>query len=375
MSDQRIKLVQIIADSSLGGGPRHVLDLVKNIDKEKFDVYIICPGGFLSAEAKQVKDVTVYNVQMRSKFDLVALWDIKKIINKIRTEKNPFGPLIIHAHGSRAGLLGRLASPIHAKKVYTEHRFDQDFHLKNPLNEWVQKKLLQIQNFNSDLIIAVSSSVKKYLILSRMAPQEKIVIIPNGVDLAVVGKSVNRLSTDHKAPIIGTIGTLNFQKGHIYLIEAMPYILEKYPLATLEIIGEGEERVVLEAEIKRLNLEKHVTLYGIKSDNTKYMRQWNVFALPSIAETFGIVILEAMSMGLPVVATKVGGIVDIITSKKNGILVEKQNSKQLAKSILEVLDHPVLASKLKREGLVRVKDFDWRDIIKKVEKEYLRLFN
>lgn len=370
----KVKLIEIIADSSLGGGPRHVLDLVKHVDKEQFDVNVICPGGFLSAEAKQVKGVTVYNIQMLSKFDLVALWNIKKIINKIRAKENPFGPLIIHAHGSRAGLLGRLASPLYAKKVYTEHRFDEDFHLKNPLNEWLQKKIIQIQNHRSDLIIAVSRSVRDFLVKSNMAPEDKIVIIPNGIDLKVVSKSVNQLSVRHEGPIIGNIGNLNHQKGQIYLIEAMPYIMEKYPEAKLEIIGEGEERKILEAEIKRLGLINNITLCGHKNILQKYLSKWSVFALPSVAETFGIVILEAMSMGLPIVASKVGGVSDIITQRKNGILVPPRNSKHLANAILEVLDHPVLAAKLKREGLERVKDFDWKEIIKKIEKEYLGLF-
>lgn len=375
MSEQRIKLIEIIADSSLGGGPRHILDLVKNIDKVIFDVYVICPGGYLSAEAKQIKGVTVCNVQMLSKFDLVALWNIKKTINKIRAEKDPFGPLIVHTHGSRAGLLGRIASPVNAKKVYTEHRFDEDFHLKNPINEWIQKKIIQAQNHRSDLIIAVSRSVRIFLTKNNMAPEDKIVTIPNGIDLKNADNSRQiTAGKNTKAPIIGNIGNLNYQKGQIYLIEAMPYILEKYPLAQLEIIGEGEERSALEAEIKRLGLKKSVTLLGHKNIIDKYMKQWSVFALPSVAETFGIVILEAMNMGLPIVASRVGGVSDIIAQRKNGILIEPRNSKQLANSILEVLDHPVLAAKLKREGLERVKDFDWKKIVKKIEKEYLGLF-
>lgn len=370
----KIKLIEIIADSSLGGGPRHVLDLIKNIDKELFDVYVICPGGYLSAEAKQIADVTVHNIQMKGKFDLVALWDIKRTINIIRAKKDPFGPLIVHTHGSRAGLLGRLASPLYAKKVYTEHRFDEDFHLKNPINEWVQKKVIQVQNHRSDLIIAVSRSVRDFLTENNMAPEEKIVVIPNGIDLSAVSKSANQLSANYKGPIIGNIGNLNHQKGQIYLIEAMPFILEKYPLAKLEIIGEGEERKILEAEILGLDLAKCVTLCGHKNLIEKYMREWSVFVLPSVAETFGIAVLEAMNAGLPVVASRVGGLADIITQRKNGILVEPRNSKKLANAILEILDHPVLAAKLKREGLARARDFDWKEIIKKIEKEYLSLF-
>ena len=370
----KIKLIEIIADSSLGGGPRHVLDLVKNIDKELFEVYIICPGGFLSAEVKQIKNITVFNIEMRSKFDLVALWSIKKTINKIRASKDPFGPLIVHTHGSRGGFLGRLATPPHVKKVHTEHSFDFDYRIKNPVNEWLQKKIIRSQNYKSDLIVAVSHSVRDYLIKSGMAPGDKVVIIPNGIELSNFCKPTHVSSADRKAPVIGNVGNLNFQKGQIYLIDAMPEILEKYPFATLEIIGEGEERKVLEDEIKKLRLEKHVTLYGYKNKLDKFIKDWSVFVLPSVSETFGISILEAMRAGLPVVASRVGGICDIITQNKNGLLASPRDSKQLAKNILDLLDHPVLAAKLKRGGLERIKDFDWKKIIKKIEKEFLELF-
>ena len=369
----KIKLIEIIADSSLGGGPRHVLDLVKNIDKDLFEVHVICPGGFLSAEAKQIKGVAVYNAQMKSKFDYAALWKIKKIISQIRADNHPFGPLIVHTHGSRAGLLGRLAAPPNAKKVHTEHSFDFDYKIKNPVNEWLQKKIIRSQNFRSDLIIAVSHSVRDFLTKSNMAPSEKVVIIPNGIDLSGP-KDESQGSKDRKAPVIGNVGNLNFQKGHIYLIDTMPEILKKYPLATLEIIGEGEERTVLESEIKKLNLEKHVTLYGHKNKLDKFMKDWSVFVLPSVSETFGITILEAMRAGLPVVASRVGGVSDIIIRNKNGLLVPSRDIKQLAKSILDVLDHPVLAAKLKRAGIERIKDFDWKKIIKQVEREFLDLF-
>lgn len=375
---QKIKLVQIIADSSLGGGPRHVLGLIKNIDKSVFDVFVICPSGYLSAEAKQIKGVVVFNLPMRSKFDLKAIFKIKKIINDIRTSVNPFGPLIVHTHGSRAGLLGRLASPFHAKKVYTEHRFDEEFHLKNPLNEWIQKRMLSAQNHRSDLIIAVSSSVKKYLIESKMAPKDRIVIIPNGINLRDSKTEDRRPARSTgsvlRAPVIGNIGNLNFQKGQVYLVQAMTEVLKKYPLATLEIIGEGEERKILEAEIKKLKLGSHVTLLGSKNVVDKYLKHWSVFVSASIAETFGIVILEAMKYGLPIVATRVGGVPDIITQRKNGILVESESPKALARGVIEVLESPALAAKLKRGGLERVRDFDWKNIIKSIEKQYITLF-
>ena len=112
---------------------------------------------------------------------------------------------------------------------------------------------------------------------------------------------------------------------------------------------------------------------GKKKSIGKYLESWNLFVLPSVAETFGIVILEAMNFGLPIVATRAGGITDIITNEKNGILVSPGNSNELAAAIIKILSKPVLAAKLKRGGLDRVKDYDWSSVIKMIEKQYISL--
>lgn len=173
--------------------------------------------------------------------------------------------------------------------------------------------------------------------------------------------------------IIGNVGNLNHQKGHEYLIEAMPEILEHYPHAMLEIIGEGEERKNLESKIQDLKLERHVTLLGKQVDPMSFMAKWDLFVLPSVAETFGIVVLEAMSQKLPVVATQVGGVPDIIKHNKNGILVSPHSPESIAEATIELLSRPAKMEQLARNASDRVKDFDWKKIVSKVEREYLEL--
>lgn len=372
MEGNKIKLVLVIADSEVGGGPNHILGILRNIDQKIFDVSLICPKGYLSSEAKKDKGINVYTVPMENKFDLSSFVEIRNIISCIRSKENPFGPLIIHSHGSRAGFLARLFRIRGTKQVYTEHRFDADFHLKNKLNEWVQKEILKLLNNRSDRIVAVSSSVKQFLMESG-TDEKRIVRIPNGVELPVESKSMNQSSVDRKAPIIGNIGNLNIQKGQRYLIEAMPNLIKKYPLLTLEIIGEGSLRNELKLLTKQLKIERHVSFLGRQKSVGKYLKHWSVFVLPSVAETFGIAILEAMESGTPVVASKVGGIPDIITNRINGLLIRPKDPKAIEEAVLELLDHPVLAAKLKRAGKERVKDFEWRNIVKKLEEEYISL--
>lgn len=100
------------------------------------------------------------------------------------------------------------------------------------------------------------------------------------------------------------------------------------------------------------------------------MKHWDVFVSSSIAETFGIVLLEAMKNGLPIVATRVGGVPDIITSLKNGLLVAKEDPESLAEAILKLVDHPSKAAELARHGHEVVKKYDWKNVIQLVQDAY-----
>jgi len=369
----KIKLVQIIADSKIGGGSSHILGVLRNIDKEKFDCYLICPKGFLSNEAEKISGLKIFNIEMKSKFEFTSIFQLKKKILEIRSGNNPFGPMIVHSHGPRAGLLSRFALPLGVKSVYTEHIYDETYRLKNPINNAVQKFFLRRQNLNTDLIIAVSNSVKKALVNHELALPDQIIVIPNGVDVDEF-KPLKSPAQKYNHPVIGSVGRLSPIKGFEYLIAAMPYIKKKFPLASLEIIGSGSERRKLAGKIKELKLEHNVALLGSRKEAFKYAKHWSVFVIPSVSEPFGIVALEAMASGIPIVASKTGGLQDIITNMKNGLLVEPRNSKALADAILEILSNLAFASKLKKDGLVRVKDFDWKKVVKELEKAYFALF-
>lgn len=368
----KIKLVEVIADSGIGGGPKHVLGLLRHIDKDKFSTYLFCPSGYLRDQAREISGLTVLPFEPRSKFDLVAIYLLKKSFERIRSLGDPFSPLIIHSHGSRAGLMARVAAVFGSKKVYTEHILDQNYHLKNPLNELIQKWIIKRQNKKTDIIIAVSNSVKKFLIKSGLADKSRVVMIPNGIEKKE-GVTTKKIKASNKAPIIGTIGSLNKQKGQKYLLEALSILKRKYPLITLEIIGKGPERIPLLEKIDELNLEHHVALLGAKKETENYLKHWDVFVLPSISETFGISILEAMEVGVPVVASNVGGIPDIITNKKNGLLVSPHNPKEIAEAVENIISHPVMAAKLKRAGRETTKEYDWKKIVDLLEAEYEKL--
>lgn len=370
----RIKVVEVIADSAMGGGPKHVLGILRHLDQSKFEPFLICPEGYLARSARRIPGVSVFLFNPRSKFDIKAIYDLDRLVHYIRSTKNPFGPIIVHSHGQRAGFMARILASFGVKKVYTEHVLTSDYHLRNWLNEWTQKYILKRQNHKSDLVIAVSSAVSKYIVKSKLAPRKRVVVVPNGIELTKEAVS-SRIPFSNESKItIGTIGNLNRQKGHKYLIDALQIIRQKLPMVSLEIIGEGEERVALEERVKKLSLEDNIKFLGYQTDPVKYMRNWDAFVLPSLSETFGIVILEAMQAGLPVIATKVGGVIDIVENEKSGLLIEAGRADKIAEAFFELYQDHSMQRKLVERGKARVKDFDWKKQIKLLEEQYEGLF-
>ncbi|MEK9155871.1 MAG: glycosyltransferase family 4 protein [Patescibacteria group bacterium] len=365
---RKIKVVQVIADSAPGGGPSHVLGLLKHLDKQRFECFLICPSGYLAREAKKIAAVEVINLPFRSKFDLWSLWQFNRILQQIRVKGDPFGSMIVHSHGSRAGLAARWRRLTLVKYIYTEHRFDADFHLKNSLNEKVQLWLLGVLNHKTDWIVAVSTSVANFLLKNNLAPPGRLTVIPNAIEAERI-KPPN-LHSFAKAPVIGTIGNLNTQKGHCYLIKAFDLLSQKYPESRLEIVGGGDQEDNIKYQISNIKNKKGITLLGRREEPEKFLKKWDVFVLPSVAEAFGIVLLEAMAAGVPIVAANVGGIPDIIENNKNGVLVPPRQPEALAKAIGEILDNQAKARELSRRGLARVQVFTWPKIISRFHNLY-----
>ena len=374
----KIKVVQIVSDGYLSGAAVHVLGVLKNLNKDKFEIYLICPRGFLSERAREIEGVNVRVFEFKSKFDFLGIWRLREILGDIQAKGVPFSPMIVHAHGPRAGLIGRMATTNSMHKVYSEHIWVHEYHLENRFLEFFQKIVTKRLNFRSDLVIAVSRAVYNFVVESKMAPKKRVKIIPNGIDVSDYKnkpQEARHRNLNRYAPVIGSVGNLNHQKGFFYLISAMKIVLERYPLATLEVVGEGEERGELLALTRELGLSRHVTFWGRQENPKRIMKNWDVYACSSKSETFGLSVLEAMAMGIPVVATKVGGIGEFVNNEKTGILVNAEDEEGLARGILEILAKPVLGAKFSVEGRKKAEEYDWKKVIKRFEEEYTNLIN
>jgi glycosyltransferase involved in cell wall biosynthesis len=368
-----LSVFEIIADSSLTGAPRHLLTLLTDINRHKFVVSVVCPPGPLVSEIKKLK-FPVFQVPMSGRADLSAIDAVKKLLKK-------YDPDIVHTHGQRAGLIGRMAAKdLPIKKIHTEHTYTQDFRLSNPLVHWGHLNAMKVLDRWTDKVVAVSNAVKKFMVEAQLTKPNKVVMIYNGINPKSVKVSDAEISSFREKfnltksdIVIGTVGSFNPAKDTSTLIHAFDKIASKWPKAKLVLIGSGPLKNDLVKLTKKLGLESKVVFAGSIENILPAMKTFSLFVLPSLSEAFGITLLEAMKAEVPIVASKVGGIPEIITNKLNGILVEPKQPKKLAAAILNLINDKRLQRKLVGNYPATLKKFSADSMVKQIEVVYSQM--
>ena len=222
--------------------------------------------------------------------------------------------------------------------------------------------IFKVQN-----IIAVSLHVKN--VISEMT-QSKIHVIPNGIDFEGIQNIHPLKSTEH--PCILFIGELVKVKGVTSLIKAIPIIKKAIPTIRVFIGGAGPQEEELKKLVKELNVEENVEFLGFVSGDEKYSyyKSADLCVFPSRYETFGIVCLEAMACGKPVVASNVGGIPFLVEEGKIGLLFESGNVNELAERVITLLKDKELREKMGEAGRERAKEFAWDKIAEQTVEVY-----
>lgn len=273
---------------------------------------------------------------------------------------------ILHCQGFLSSLIGYLLLKLSGiPYLVTVQRLED----KN----WLKKIVYR----NAACCIAASSAIKKYF---EEIGSKNIEIIPNGINVSRF-QNLNREESRMKLGlkdefVIMTVARLEKRKGIQHLIEAVKnnQLSGNYQLL---IIGDGDERKNLENLAQTLNLKDKVKFLGpIPNEKIPgYLAAADCFILPSLKEGFGISILEAMAAGVPVIATRVGGILDIIKDGKNGILVEPQNSNEISDAVLKIHSQPEFKQKLVNSARAELTSFEWGNIADKVYKIYQEILS
>jgi glycosyltransferase involved in cell wall biosynthesis len=247
---------------------------------------------------------------------------------------------VIHCHGYKSngyGLLAACGLPV--ARISTAHGYSTNtlpVRVYEGFDKWVF-----LRGYHR--LIAVSEPIRGHL-SRRGHRSEKIVVIPNGLDLSRfpfrLRRSAGPLPVHVEDQVIGSVGRLSPEKGHTYLLAAAARVLRERPRAIFVLVGTGRAEAALRQQAADLGIGDRVLFTGVRSDVPALLAQFDVFILPSLTEGLPMAALEAMAVGVPVIATAVGDVPKVVRQAETGVLVAPGEAAELAAAILSVMSHP-----------------------------------
>ena len=383
MSDGKKKILFIVTQAKWGGAQKYVFDLAQNL-AEKFDITVAAGTTrnsqelFDKLQALNIKTKTLRHLKRAISpwHDFLAILELKNFL-----QQNHFD--IVHLNSSKAGVIGSLAGHFSKKTkiIYTAHGW---VYLE-PLPFYKRRLYLLMEKIACrwrDYTIVLSEKEKEIGKQNKTACQNTTIVIPNGIDLEKITfldkkDAEEKLSSftasiklESNNLIIGTIANFYKTKSLDLLLSTFEKNRQKNPACRLIIFGDGPERKNIETIIKKLNLERDVILAGALPNAHQYLKAFDVFVLPSIKEGFPYSILEAMAAGLPIIATKVGAIPEILTNEKDCLLIDPNNQSQLIQALEQLINNETLRDSLGKNALEKVKQYNLKNQIEKTASLY-----
>ncbi|ADA66512.1 glycosyl transferase group 1 [Thermotoga petrophila RKU-10] len=370
-----IKVLHIIPSLAVGGAEKLVSDMVEFADRSRFDVAVMRITGTDSflVEKLTSKGYQVYTIVL----DYEAIAPSKVIRRLLRAIKNmrrtynllrEIRPDIIHSHLSalRIALIPALLCRIPVK-VHTIHTVAEKD--AKGITRFFNRIAFKFFGFVPVSISQeVAESVKKLYGRKISTP-----VIYNGIDVQKFSIDQPK-RVDRDKTILINVARLSREKNHALLVRAFSKAVQSCPNLELWLVGDGELRRDIEELVKQLGLEEKVKFFGVRSDVPELLSQADIFVLSSDYEGSGLVVAEAMAAGLPVIATAIGGIPEILEGGRAGILVPPKDVDALAKAIVELARDEKKRAELSDYGRKLVAErFDIRRTVREYEKLYLEL--
>jgi glycosyltransferase involved in cell wall biosynthesis len=368
------KILFIVTQSEFGGAQRYVFEVAAHLASHQYEILVAAgqKNGELFEKLKNTQVEPVYLKHMRR---APLPWQIFLCVREIFTLLKKEKPDVLFLCSTTAGFLGSIAGflyKINHLSLTVIYRIG-GWAFNDPRPFWQNKIILWLEKLTArfkDKIIVNSEIDYQLAIKRKISAKEKLVKIYNGIDVAQLNflskeQACKKLlsSTSPGLVVIGCVANFYKTKGLKYLIEAI-HILNTaartglgagFGDAKYIIIGDGKERANLEQLIKKYKLGNIVLLPGQIPDAYRYLKAFDIFVLPSVKEGFPWIILEAMAAELPIIATKVGALPEIIEDKKSGFLKEPKNPRIIAEKILWLLKNPEQARNMEIQAKQKVK--------------------
>jgi glycosyltransferase involved in cell wall biosynthesis len=347
--------VLLLTDADVfAGTERHILSLACALQGEQIEVKIGCPVPSPLAQQAAAAKIEVISIAKRGLIDWRAAKQLRRLVKSGQIH-------LVHTHNGRTCLAAAIGLwGTRGRLVASQHFLDPAHTRRHGAAAMVSRILHHWMNGRVDKFIAVSQAVADALCPREKISRDRIAVIHNGLaaspaePLRPVSEVRGVLGIDPQAPLVVCAARLEAEKNIGALILAMQSVRERLPAARCLIAGKGSLHPALAAQIEQLGLTGHVRLLGFRTDVPSLINAGDCFVLPSHAEPFGLVLLEAMALAKPVVATHVAGPLEIVDAGVTGLLVAPSDSAGLADSIVRLLTDRALAATMGQAGRRRL---------------------
>lgn len=364
-----IKVLHLISNKTgIGGAEKFLLDMSGEYDSEKFSVSyctVFSEGDNIFLKEIRKRKLDCFEVRGTSWVNLPQT--VKQLVSFMRREKFD----IVHTQLLHGSIVGQLAARIAGVPVriitrqYTTDCYHRGHKYLDKFDAYVAKKATKV--------IAISNAVRDDL-LEQGVSSDNIELIYNGINLEPF-KTQSKTSSIRKTfpdkYLIAFVANLNQRKGHEYLLQAMAELVSQDSDLHLLLIGEGDLRTRLEALTAQLNIEEHVSFLGYQPDVPALLKEIDLYVHASVLEPLGIAVLEAMAAGKCVIATRVGGVPEIIQDGQTGFLVSPKSATALANAIRHARENVRQTTMIGNAGRKRVEQvFDIQTIARQYQELY-----
>ncbi len=369
------KVIHVVTRLDYGGSAKNTMLTALGHDRAQFEPLVVAgypgcwdaQGGQAATEenCRQLEQAAIRWMMLPSLTrevhplkDVQALWQLFCLF---RREK----PALVHTHTSKAGVLGRVAAWVARVPVivHTPHGHVFYGHF-GPFRSWLFLQIELVLSAITDRLIALTEAERQEHLDRGVGKADRFSVVPSGIDrerfrrARVQGKrQPDWFGCPPDALVLGSVGWLTDIKGHEYLIEAVAKLKQDFPSLHLVIIGSGDRHEALLQQAELAGLCDAVHLLGHRDDVEVCLAGMDLFVLPSLNEGMGRALIEAMAAGLPVIASRVGGIPAVISHEQTGLLVAPGDAGALAEALRRFLDRPEWAGQL---GLAASRSVDSR---------------
>jgi glycosyltransferase involved in cell wall biosynthesis len=335
----------VLTSAVRGGVEEVVLGLAQRLDPTQFRLSIAAPPALLDALAPDLEGVAIERLAVDAES-----WSHVREIARLAAFMRRQRPDVVNPHLFRStAIAAPLARALGIRAVV------ETYHGREAWRQGPLRGRFFIDRLIGTLctrVIAVSRGAADFLVGGKGYPARKVVVIPNGRDLARFAPGRHRddvrkeLGIDPEAPVVGVVGRLEIQKGHVYLLDAWPDVVRAHPAARLLLIGDGSRRRTLVEQARALGVADSVIFAGFRADVPRCLDAIDVLALPSLHEGMPLTVIEAAAAGRPVVATAVDGTPEVVRHGETGYLVPPADPPALARALGAMLRDPTATARM-----------------------------